>query len=65
LFASRCLSSGVTTITDVDPIELIAVKNRSHKIIKLLSGSPEVSLLIRPAVILDAGWAEILNGCNR
>jgi hypothetical protein len=37
----------LTTITDAGPTELIAVKNRSHKILKLLSDSKKVSFSIK------------------
>jgi len=45
LLASRCFSSGATTMIDVGPTDLIAVANRSHNIFKLFSGSKKIVVL--------------------
>jgi hypothetical protein len=46
----------VTTITDVDPTELIAVKNRSHKIPKLTSGFKKASFSIKLVALKYNFW---------
>jgi hypothetical protein len=48
----------LTTITDVDPTEFIAVENRSHNQLSLLQVPQYFLFLIRPAFVLADGWAD-------